>query len=363
MASVPCPRGRLHRRAALGTCPALGGGISESAANAMSQNNDFALVPRAPSSLEKAEPGAKRILSSMVADTLALVKKDSLQKPIFTALLGLDHFAGMMELVLASKLGETHNLRFFYFARSSELLKLAEEHPFDLVFMYIGNIVWDIASTDGSWCGAGGILGGLKARYGKPIVATQGLELSAELEARGVIFLSAPFTIESFWARLQPQLAAPVNVESFKGTFSVATCGICPDHGWVTWLFRSFLQEILGSEYVVTLHFFPCARQWEATSDCYDLLVIFLNPWLRHPQKDGEVDVAELLAELKAKSQRPVIVLTNGGRYGLDPAAGFQQAGADGFFSFLPPFPTQIFRQALRRCVAKSLTLRAQRAP
>jgi CheY-like chemotaxis protein len=41
----------------------------------MSKNNDFALVPRAPGSLEKAEPGAKHILSSMVADTFALAKK------------------------------------------------------------------------------------------------------------------------------------------------------------------------------------------------------------------------------------------------------------------------------------------------
>jgi DNA-binding NtrC family response regulator len=41
----------------------------------MSGNNDFALVPRPPGALERAEPGAKRILSGMVADTLALAKK------------------------------------------------------------------------------------------------------------------------------------------------------------------------------------------------------------------------------------------------------------------------------------------------
>ncbi len=43
----------------------------------MSEKNAFALVPRPPSGLEKAEPGAKRILSGMVADTLALAKKES----------------------------------------------------------------------------------------------------------------------------------------------------------------------------------------------------------------------------------------------------------------------------------------------
>ena len=41
----------------------------------MSEKNDFALVPRPPGALEKAEPGAKRILSGMVTDTLTLVRK------------------------------------------------------------------------------------------------------------------------------------------------------------------------------------------------------------------------------------------------------------------------------------------------
>ena len=42
----------------------------------MNETNNSALVPRAPGALEKAEPGAKRILSGMVADTLALAKKE-----------------------------------------------------------------------------------------------------------------------------------------------------------------------------------------------------------------------------------------------------------------------------------------------
>ena len=46
----------------------------------MNDRNEFALVPKPPGSLEKAEPGAKRILSDMVADTLALAKPESPQK-------------------------------------------------------------------------------------------------------------------------------------------------------------------------------------------------------------------------------------------------------------------------------------------
>ena len=38
----------------------------------MNEKNDFALVPRPPSTIEKSKPGPKRILSSMVTETLAL---------------------------------------------------------------------------------------------------------------------------------------------------------------------------------------------------------------------------------------------------------------------------------------------------
>lgn len=38
----------------------------------MNEKDNFALVPRPPSAVEKAEPGAKLILSGMVADTLAI---------------------------------------------------------------------------------------------------------------------------------------------------------------------------------------------------------------------------------------------------------------------------------------------------
>jgi hypothetical protein len=41
----------------------------------VTEENNVALVRRPPSALEKAEPGAKRILSGMVADALALADK------------------------------------------------------------------------------------------------------------------------------------------------------------------------------------------------------------------------------------------------------------------------------------------------
>jgi mannitol/fructose-specific phosphotransferase system IIA component (Ntr-type)/CheY-like chemotaxis protein len=46
----------------------------------MNEHDNFALVPRQPGAIEKAEPGAKRVLSGMVADTLTLAKKGTSQK-------------------------------------------------------------------------------------------------------------------------------------------------------------------------------------------------------------------------------------------------------------------------------------------
>jgi FixJ family two-component response regulator len=46
----------------------------------LNENKNFALVPRPPGAVEKVEPGAKRVLSGMVSDTLALAKKEPSQK-------------------------------------------------------------------------------------------------------------------------------------------------------------------------------------------------------------------------------------------------------------------------------------------
>jgi len=47
----------------------------------MSENSEFALVPKSPSGLEKVEPGARRIISGIVADMLEQAKKAPSQGP------------------------------------------------------------------------------------------------------------------------------------------------------------------------------------------------------------------------------------------------------------------------------------------
>lgn len=56
-----------------------------------SEKNDFALVPKTPAALEKVEPGAKRLLSGMVADTLALARVEDAET-IFNR--GGDYYSG-----------------------------------------------------------------------------------------------------------------------------------------------------------------------------------------------------------------------------------------------------------------------------
>ena len=44
----------------------------------MNEKNDVALAPRPPSAIQKALPGAKRILASMTSETLALARREVL---------------------------------------------------------------------------------------------------------------------------------------------------------------------------------------------------------------------------------------------------------------------------------------------
>jgi len=155
----------------------------------MNKKNGSALVRRPSSAVEKAAPGAKRILSGMAADALALAK------PVFTVLLCDDQISDIAEFVIKVEWKQKNSLKFIRFAHASELLKLAQQ-PFDLVFLYVGNVKWDMFTFDFSRSAE--LLGQLKAQYGKPIIATQGMDLTKEFEETGVIFLHFPFEVEEF---------------------------------------------------------------------------------------------------------------------------------------------------------------------
>lgn len=181
--------------------------------SAMLEMNDFALILRPLGALEKAEPGAKRVLSSMVADTLALTK------PILRVLVGHRGSIGdAFEMVLKFELGRKFNLRFFRFgdklgfgSRSeTELLKLAQECPFDLIFAYSY-----LKAKEKE------LFARLKAQYAKPIIVTN-LSLHdssffpSELVEAGVVdaFLPSPFTIYDFRSALKACRRFPASTDS-----------------------------------------------------------------------------------------------------------------------------------------------------
>src|SRR5688572_11688174 len=64
----------------------------------MSELDNSALVPCPPVALEKVEPGPKRILSGMVADTLALVRGSKPRRPSPTRIVMANDEPAMLEL-------------------------------------------------------------------------------------------------------------------------------------------------------------------------------------------------------------------------------------------------------------------------
>jgi hypothetical protein len=167
----------------------------------MSEKNNYAIVRKPSSTVEKAAPGAKRVLAGMVKDTLALAK------PVFTVFLGDSLMSGeignglfseIVESVIKSDWQKYYSLKFFHFKREAELLNLASDTPFDFIFLYVSNVEW--ATGDPriikDFSKPVEVLSKIKTRYGKPIIATQIDDLSQSFEGTGVIFLQSPLNVE-----------------------------------------------------------------------------------------------------------------------------------------------------------------------
>ena len=267
-------------------------------------------------------------------------------RPSYTVLVGLDHFSYIIEMIVQIRFWKTRHLRFIYFSRSSELIRLADWHSFDFAFMYLGNIVWDERADDGSYLGAAGILSKLKTRYNKPIIVTQGLNLTEEYASTGVAFLTAPF-LPADMCRHVPELEHQTECEQTSGrkTFSVTVIGHMA--GLEHYFLSMPLQEMLGDAYAVVLHCYSRLSDWAQYDNKSDLLVLYLNPTLKGTG-DCEITPKEAIIQIREKCSSPIVFLTNESKYKLDQAAELISAGAAGMFSFTPPFPTVNFVEALR---------------
>jgi len=291
----------------------------------MDKNDNFALVPRPPGALEKAEPGARRILSGMVADTLALAKKGARPRPSFIALLGHEFFARIFEAVIRRELPEQYELKVYHFDRASELLKLAEEHGFDLVAMYLGNIMWNVGPGKAYYDAAVvlvpgfqptavimpwfvevvlSVLAPLYSRYGNPIFVTQAMDLAQEFEGTGITFAEAPFPIEAFRAVVKGRLA----VLEARAASRARIVLVDDDSAFLSHL-KELTQSLFVKATVVAFADPTEAVEALARSDP-DVLV---TNWTM-PRINGEM-VLRALAERKA--QFPVIV-TSGRLFSVD---------------------------------------------
>ncbi|HXT40750.1 MAG TPA: response regulator, partial [Candidatus Angelobacter sp.] len=150
--------------------------------------------------------GAKRILSGIVTDALALAKKEPPAKPPFTVLLQQPETP--FKTWLESKLNEKHDVRIILFKRASELLALMNQQPFDVAV--VCGIEWDTLThleykyrTPEAFK----VLAGLNARYGKPIITMKGLatqELVERLEGENELdFWYGRFSTREFWDTLE----------------------------------------------------------------------------------------------------------------------------------------------------------------
>jgi hypothetical protein len=150
----------------------------------MRESNESALALRAPSPLEKAEPGARRILFSMVADTLALAK------PIFTVLMcDADPTSNVAEVVIRSNWPNKYSIRFIRLKRDTEVLKLTQEQFFSIFFVYVGSVEWSTSAGDlfALFTQATEVWRQIEAQHGLLIIATQGMNLRQLFEGTGIM--------------------------------------------------------------------------------------------------------------------------------------------------------------------------------
>ena len=120
----------------------------------MDEPNNFVLVRKPSSAVEKAAPGAKRILSGMVADALALAR------PVFTVFIFVEAF-GSVAAIIKSVWAPKYQVRFIGFRSEDELLRLVQEQPFDLIFLHKYNFQLESLER-------------IEKQYGKPIFARTG---------------------------------------------------------------------------------------------------------------------------------------------------------------------------------------------
>ncbi len=157
----------------------------------------YALVRKAPNAVEKAAPAAKRILSDMVADALALRRKRVFEVAICGYYDGLDEY---LISYIQGKLTGKSDVQCNCFTYKEELLTAAADKSFDLFFVFLNP---DLPSRIGK-TNVLEFLADLKKKFHTPIFIISNFNIahtyhqyvSSLIEAGADAFFSMPFDIE-----------------------------------------------------------------------------------------------------------------------------------------------------------------------
>jgi CheY-like chemotaxis protein len=193
------------------------------------KHNGLPLVRRPSSAVERAAPGAKRILSGMVADTLMLAKREHATKPVVSvAMCGWADtwLPEMTELMLRQGLATQSRVEFKSFFWTTEFIEAARHSRFDLFILLLNpgsysskdtaehalgrELNWD---DHGDEINAYELIARLKQEFNKPVFAiSNGIQYKskAELEKAGAdAVFWMPFSPDEFHSAVNRCLKVP----------------------------------------------------------------------------------------------------------------------------------------------------------
>lgn len=307
------------------------------------KQNDFALVPKPSRALEKAKPGAKRILSGMVADTLILAKKAGLFRIIL-----LDDEAPLMALMEKVILHRFKNVTVQKFQDGeSAWQELLRADPDFLIMDMIrpGMTGWDLLP----------LLSQRKVKY--PILVNSGyVKEKAVRECAGselnIAFLQKPFRPEQLYAELSKQLG-----QLAKPVFSILL-GVdseSRDGRALEKMFVGMITQKLGGQYDLKFNYFYRSTQLAvlAEEQPFDIIIVHLHNLDGGTSFDDSsfsniLKRIELLQGLKKRYGKPVFVIAASDWTPHLPQ-WLDQAGLDAFL--FAPFSPDEFWNAFKVCV------------
>jgi len=346
----------------------------------MNKADSIALVRKRSGVLEKAEPGATRILSGMVADTLALAKKEQATNLVVSvAMCGWaePHFQEIVEMIVRQGLATPSRVEFKFFFWTTDLLEAARRSRFDLFILWLNPGCFSRKDTakqplgramnwddHGDEIDAYDFITGLKREFNRPVVTVSNClkyESKTELEEAGAdAVFWMPFGMDEFLSALSRCLKTPrrgveKNEAPNRPVISILVAGGAIDRYGEFW--EVLLTHDLGDQYAVQLvvedHAVEVLKL--AQQRRFDLFIVYLNQVyagldeFQSGPPDGEVlgNRMGFIKRLKAEFGKPIIALSAYEDATL--ANRVQRAGADVYLQ--QPFDLQSALAAVRSCL------------